>query len=299
VVIPTHGRPQLLRGAVQSILDQRYEGAVEVLVVFDREEPARPDVRVPVNRKLTLLTNDRTPGPAGAYNVGTLVSGTDFIALCDDDDEWLPEKLRLQIEALERHPGAIVGVCGVYLGDGHTLTRNPTRVPKKEALTMDDLLQSARNELHSSTFIVRRDAMLGDIGLIDEAIPGSYGEDYDWLVRAARISPVIAVQRPLVRVRWSYSYFADRWQTIVDGLTYQLENRPELLKEAKNLSRIYGRLAFGNAALGKRTEARLWARRSIRRSWSQPRGYLALLVSYRLLSPKLVLRAAHAVGRGI
>jgi glycosyltransferase involved in cell wall biosynthesis len=299
VVIPTHGRPQLMRSAVQSILDQDYPGHVEVLVVFDREEPAAPDVTVGEGRSLRLLTNDRTPGPAGAYNVAALAAGGDYFALCDDDDEWVPQKLRRQIEAIDRHPGAVVGACGVYLGDGHTLTKNPTRIPKKEVLSMEDLLHAARNELHSSTFVVRRDVMLKDIGLIDEEIPGSYGEDYDWLLRAAKISPVIAVQQPLVRVRWSYSYFADRWQMIIDGLTYQLERRPELQKEPKNLARIYGRLAFAFAAVGKRQEARRWARRSLAVSWLQPRGYLAMLVSYRIMSAKFVLRMAHTAGRGV
>lgn len=299
VVIPTHGRPQLMRGAVQSILDQDYPGEIEVIVVFDREEPSTPEVTMREGRSLRLLTNDRTPGPAGAYNVAALVARGEYFALCDDDDEWVPSKLRRQIEAIERHPGAVVGACGVYLGDGHTLTKNPTRIPKKEVLSLEDLLHAARNELHSSTFLVKRDVMLNDIGLIDEDIPGSYGEDYDWLLRAAKISPVIAVQEPLVRVRWSYSYFADRWQMIIDGLTYQLEHRPELLNEPKNLARIYGRLAFAYAAVGKRKEARGWARRSLARSWLQPRGYLALLVSYRVLSAKFVLRMAHTAGRGV
>src|SRR5439155_1372151 len=55
VVVPTHNRPQLLKSTVQSILGQRYPGRVECLVVFDQEEPKRPDVDVPENRELRLL----------------------------------------------------------------------------------------------------------------------------------------------------------------------------------------------------------------------------------------------------
>ena len=46
----------------------------------------------------------------------------------------------------------------------------------------------------------RRAAFLDGIGPVDEAIPGSYGEDYEWVLRAARRGPVVTVQEPLVRV---------------------------------------------------------------------------------------------------
>jgi glycosyltransferase involved in cell wall biosynthesis len=299
VVVPTHNRPQLLSATVQSILDQRYQGPVEVLVVFDRQDPVPPEVTVPDGRELRLLRNDRTPGPAGAYNVGALEATGEFFALCDDDDEWLPDKLRLQVDSLLRHPEALFGTCGVYLGDGRSMTRNPTRVPDKDVLTVDDLLRLARNELHSSTFIVRRERMIHEVGLVDEEIPGSYGEDYDWLLRAAKVAPVLAVCKPLVRVRWQYSYFADRWPTIIEAITYQLERRPELHDRPGNLARLYGRLAFAHAAMGNRQEFQRCARMARKLNWRQARIYLAYLVNYRVVKPRTVLRLAHAVGRGV
>jgi glycosyltransferase involved in cell wall biosynthesis len=299
VVVPTHNRPQLLRETVRSILGQRYAGRLEVLVVFDREDPVRPDVEVPEGRQLILLRNDRTPGPAGCYNVGLLTATGEYVALCDDDDEWLPDKARLQVEAMRRHPESLFATCGVYLGDGTSARRNPSRVPDREVLSMDDLLNSARNELHSSTFMVPRQAILDRVGLVDEAIPGSYGEDYDWLVRAAKVAPVVAVTQPLVRVRWQFSYFADRWATIIEAIDYQLERRPELLQQPGNLARLYGRLAFAHAALGHRREARTYARKSLKLDRRQPRPYLAYLVSWGIVKPRHVLKAAHRFGRGV
>jgi hypothetical protein len=299
VVTPTCGRPQLLRLAVQSILDQRYPGEIEALVVFDREDPVAPEVRVPPGRTMRLLANDRTPGPAGAYNVGALAATGRYLALCDDDDEWLEDKIRLQVELLERRPEAMVAACGIYAGDAAATAGNPARIPDKEVLTVTDLLKTARNALHSSTFVVRRDPMLERVGLMDEGIPGSYGEDFDWLLRAARLAPVLAVRRPLVRVRWGHSYFSEEWQTIIDSLTYQLDHRPELAQHRASLSRIYGRMAFAHAALKHRGEARRTAARSIRLRPTQPRGYLAIAVTWGMVRPETVLRMAHHFGRGV
>src|SRR5262245_44747948 len=74
VVVPTYNRPQLLAVTGQSIGDQRYPGPIEFIVVFDREDPVAPPVPMRSGREMRLLRNDRTPGPAGAYNVGALAA---------------------------------------------------------------------------------------------------------------------------------------------------------------------------------------------------------------------------------
>jgi hypothetical protein len=153
-------------------------------------------------------------------------------------------------------------------------------------------------EMHSSTLMMERERLLGDIGLIDEDIPGSYGEDSDWILRAVAVGPIVAVRQPLVRVYWQTSYFSNRWQTMVPALQYQLEKHPELALQPRNISRIYGRLAFAHAALGNKREARSWARRSINLNWRQPRGYLSYLVTAGL-SPRFVQRVANSAGRGV
>jgi glycosyltransferase involved in cell wall biosynthesis len=295
VVIPTHNRHELVAEAARSALAQDYRGPLEVLVVFDRETPFTLPVEPPPGRTLRTMSNDRTPGPAGAYNAGVIAASGEIVAFLDDDDEWLPQKIQLQVAALQAHPRSDVAVTGIFLGTGF----RSARIPGAELLTLDHLLKGRRIEVHSSSVMVRREAYLDRIGLIDEDIPHSYGEDYDWHLRAARIAPIVAVRQPLVRVRWQYSYFADRWQTIIDGLTYQLDHRPEISLEKKNLARIYGRLAFANAALNRQNDARCWAARSFKADWREMRPYLTYLVTYRILRPEWVVRSAHALGRGI
>jgi glycosyltransferase involved in cell wall biosynthesis len=294
-IIPTRDRPEMLRRAVLSVLGQRYEGEVECLVIFDRQEPARPDVVVPSDRALNIGRNVRTPGLAGTRNSGAMIATGEFLAFLDDDDEWHPDKLRRQMEALRREPGASMATCGIVLASGG---KTHTRVPRETSVTLDDLTTSRRAEVHSSTLLMRRDRFVDEIGLIDEDIPGSYGEDYDVLLRAAKIAPLVAVTEPLVTVNWTVSYFNDRWQTMVEAIHYHLEKHPEL-KTPRNLARMYGRLAFAHAASGEAREARSWARRSIELNWRQPRGYISYLVTWGVLRPAWVVKAAHAVGRGV
>jgi glycosyltransferase involved in cell wall biosynthesis len=295
VVIPTRDRPKLLRRAVAAVLDQRYPGRIECVVTFDQSEIRLPELPVPDDRELRGVGNDRTPGLAGARNSGALAARGTYLAFCDDDDEWLPDKLRLQTSALARRPEASAATCGILVV---TERREIPRLPPNELVVLDDLTRSRRMDVHSSTLLMERERFLGDIGMIDEEIPGSYGEDLDWILRAAARGPIVAVGHPLVRVYWQTSFFSSRWETIVRAHEYQLRKHPELSRDPRNLSRMYGQIAFANAALRRRQQARGWANRSIRLDWRQPRGYLAHLVTLGL-SPRLVIRALNSVGRGM
>jgi len=298
-IVATRDRPVLLRRAIRSILEQRYEGPLQCVVVFDQSEPddlvdLRPDVEA---RSLVAIRNDRTPGLAGARNAGAVAATGELLAFCDDDDEWLPDKLRRQVEALLAAPGAAVVTSGIeVVSEGRASVRRPAadRIPREH------LLRSRATEVHPSTIVVRRDAFLDGIGLVDEAIPGSYGEDYEWLLRAAARAPLVAVSEPLVRVHWHpTSFFADRWATIARSIAYLIETHPEVILDRGNRARLYGRLAFAEAASGRARAAVGWAGRSLFASPLELRPWLALAVAAHLASPASVQRLANRRGRGI
>jgi glycosyltransferase involved in cell wall biosynthesis len=300
-VVATRDRPILLRRAIRSILDQRYDGPVECVVVFDRSEPedladvaGGDGARV---RSIVTVRNDRTPGLAGARNSGAAVASGELLAFCDDDDEWLPDKLRRQVGALRAAPGATVATSGIAVESGG---RRTIRRPAGDRVSLEVLLRSRATEVHPSTIVVRRDAFFDRIGPVDEDMPGSYGEDYEWLLRAAAASPLVAVPDPLVIVhRHPTSFFADRWTTIADSIGYLIAAHPEVIADRRNRARLYGRLAFARAATNDPLGAARWAGRSLLAHPSEPRPWLALAVAMRVVSPATVQRWANRRGRGI
>jgi glycosyltransferase involved in cell wall biosynthesis len=296
VVIATYDRPQLLARAIAAVRAQDHPGTVECVVVFDRAEPDTALARADPRRPVVVIRNDRTPGLAGARNAGATASSGELLAFCDDDDEWLAAKLRLQIARLAE-TGADVAVAGIHVSYGD---KTITRVPRTEDMTYAELLRRRVMEAHPSTVVVRRTAFFGKIGPVDEEIPGSYAEDYDWMLRAAAAGPIAVVAEPLVTVLWGRtSHFNRRWRTISDALQYLLHKHPGFADDPRGLARVQGQIAFAHAAMGERAAARTWAVRTLRNSWRERRAYLALLVSLRVLSADRVLRLAHATGRGI
>jgi len=297
VVVPTRDRPELLGRAVKAILGQTYKGPVECLVVFDQSGPDLPWPDLPPRRTLVVCGNDRTPGLAGARNSGILAATGELVAFCDDDDEWLPEKLARQVASLLATPGSAVSTTGILV---RYQDRTTTRLAPTILVSHRQLLRSRLTELHPSTVLAHRDRLLEQIGLVDEEIPGSYAEDYEWLLRASRHGPVLAVPEPLAVIHWHQSsFFADRWRTIISALTYLVDKHRDLQQEPSGLARIYGQIAFAHAALGERQPARRWARRTLSLNRRERRAYLALAISLGLVSAKTVVRMAHVAGKGI
>lgn len=296
VIVPTRDRPALLVRALQSILGQTYPGLVECAVVFDQTEPISPAIPVPENRRLVLLRNERTPGLPGSRNTGILSTKGDLVAICDDDDEWLPDKLQRQIEALTKSRDAGAATCGLLI---HTAGRVILRKPLKKRLDVHDFLRSRQIVVNSSTLLAWR-WLFERVGLYDEAIPGGYGEDYEWLLRASSVTPIVAVSDPLARIyRHSGTWFAGRWPVVFEALSYILAKHEGLAWKGKGLARIYGQLAFAAASCGRFGEARQLAKRCLRLNPLELRGYLALLVSLGLVNPDRILLKARSLGRGI
>ena len=293
VVVPTRGRPEL-HAAVASILAQRYPGELRLAVVCDGGElPPGIDS----DSRVEVLHNTRTPGLAGTRNTGTLALETELIAFCDDDDQWQPGKLRMQVEALQRCPGAEMASCGIVVRYGE---QSKPRLIGRDSVSYQDLLRSRMVMVHSSTYLLRRDALLDGIGLADENIPYGQSEDWDLALRAARRNPIAFVDRPLVRVSWGRSsYFRYDWETRAQGLLWMLRSHPDIAASPVGAARVYGQLAFGYACLGRRHDALLWTRRALRRNWRERRAPIALAVAAGLVSGDSVLHRLHSLGHGI
>ncbi|KQY60339.1 hypothetical protein ASD11_12870 [Aeromicrobium sp. Root495] len=296
-VVPTHRRPELMRAAVQSILSQDYAGPIEVVVVFDACEAELPDVELAADRTLRAVVNERTRGLAGARNAGILAASHDFVAFLDDDDVWLPGKLAAQMPLFEAHPQArLVGTASRF-DDGR---RGHDRLAPSDLITHGDLVEDRITALHSSSFVFRRAALVGEIGLIDEELPRGYGEDTDVLLRASAVADIPLVNRPLVSVRWQgQSYFLGQWAQYAQALTYLLAKHPDIEQSPAAAARLRSQIAFGLVSSDQRREGREVARQVLRVQPTNLRAWLALAIGLRLATPHFVQAAARRLGKGI
>ena len=298
VVLPTRGRPELLREAVVSVLDQDYAGDIDVVVVHDQEDPHRDLLELAgPGRTVRLLRNDHTPGLAGARNTGIDHIDHEFVASCDDDDFWDRNKLRLQMARMVGDPDLGVLGAGIRLlmSEEHVVDW-PGDSPD---ITPAQLWRSRRKELHSSTLVVRRAVYL-EVGGYDEALPSSYAEDYEFLLRAIEVANVGVINQPLASVRkYNASWFRDRAEVVANALEYLLEQHPEIANSRAGHARVLGQIAFARSTMGQRRRATALALRALVRWPASPHAMLALVHATTGTDPRVLLGTVRKVGRGI
>lgn len=99
VIIPTTRRPHLIGRAVSSVLRQTYPH-FELIVVVDGPNPETQAVLAQeTDPRLRVICNEEAQGAGRSRNLAAEQARGTWLAFLDDDDEWLPEKLDVQLRA--------------------------------------------------------------------------------------------------------------------------------------------------------------------------------------------------------
>ena len=110
VIIPTYKRAAYLKEAVESVLAQTFEDW-ELIVVDDGSPDNTGEIVETLRQRDHRIRYIRQSngGWCAAQNIGVSHAKGNYIALLDNDDLWLPEKLNVQVSFMESHPE--IGFC--------------------------------------------------------------------------------------------------------------------------------------------------------------------------------------------
>ena len=196
VIIPTYNRAGFLRGAVQSVLDQSYKD-VEIIVVDDGSTDETAAVVESFDQvAIRYLRHDRRCGSGAARNTGVLHAGGEYVAFLDDDDEWYPEKLMRQMEAMATSPAEVGAVyTGSFCVDPATRQIVAQRVPTARGDVHKALLGG--NCVGGASSMLMRRGCFDRVGLFDERLASL--EDHDLWLRTARLYQFESIRAPLVK----------------------------------------------------------------------------------------------------
>ena len=107
IIITTYRRAELLNRSISSVLNQTYE-YIEIIVVddnnpdsSDRMETERVMEFYRDNPKVVYIRQSCNQRQPAALNAGIKNAKGKYIGFLDDDDEFLPHKIEMQVKALE------------------------------------------------------------------------------------------------------------------------------------------------------------------------------------------------------
>ena len=106
IIIPTYNRKDLLLEALSSVFTQQYTDFEIIVVDHGSTDGTAAWVRETYGPRVRCLELPYCPLPACPRNAGIAAALGSYIAFLDSDDIWLPNKLALQVQALESAPQA-------------------------------------------------------------------------------------------------------------------------------------------------------------------------------------------------
>ena len=191
IIIPAYNSAQCIGRAIDSVLSQSFAD-YEIIIVDDGSTDNTAQAVGRYGEKVRYIRQDNA-GPAAARNRGICEAKGQWIAFLDADDEWLADKLRLQMEILKKNPE--LKWCGSNFALELAGNKRPALNPEviKKTLAGRDYFQNYfRDSIkgHSPTAIITstitliiHQSVFKEVGLFDTNLLRQ--EDCDMWVRIA------------------------------------------------------------------------------------------------------------------
>ena len=196
-IIPTRNRREHLEQAISSVYQQTWPN-IELIIIND----ASSDDTTNFLSKLTdsenvtvkIVHNEVSEGGAKTRNAGIEIANGKYIAFLDDDDFWLPEKIKLQIKLLKEHSTSSSVTCSFYIQypSGKCVTKNIYPISEDQELLRANCLGGA------SMCLTTKNA-LQSIDCFDSSL--CCGQDWDLWIKLNAMGPVLVCNVPLVYYR--------------------------------------------------------------------------------------------------
>jgi glycosyltransferase involved in cell wall biosynthesis len=194
VVIPTKNRCKLLARAISSIKDQDWSN-IEIIIVDDAstdETKQYLDAISKTDDTIKYIRNESSVGGAKARNQAISSAMGFYIAFLDDDDVWLPNKAKKQIEMLQSDSGLSAVTCDfkiIYSGFPFTRVK---KIP----------MNFAKSDIYASNFLggasmclTYRQLILNANGFNEELLSC---QDWDLWLKLAQLGEIGSVRDILV-----------------------------------------------------------------------------------------------------
>jgi len=198
VVVPNLDYAKYLEDCLNSIVDQTYQ-PLEILFVDDGSKDASLEIAKRFD-KIRIFSQSHQ-GVNAARNLGIRNATGEFIAFCDSDDLWMPNKIAEQIDFLTKHPDH-----GLVYSDIQLVSEDLVFIRNQKARFFGDCSRyfltrpsEAIILLGASTSLMRRQIAL-ELNGFDTTMKGP-GEDWDFFRRVTEKTLVDFIPKPLVSYR--------------------------------------------------------------------------------------------------
>lgn len=209
VIIPAYNKAALTVKTIESVLQQTYKN-VEIIVVDDGSTDDTRERLAPYCDRIQYVRKENG-GACSARNMGIRLATGEYIGLLDCDDIYLPQKLELSVNYLEKNPDIGFVHTAAYLIDENGRTISVHDHPQSRHIGWVSKKLLLFNFICNSTVVVRK-ACFDRVGLFDESVFSP--ADFDMWVRLAEKYKAGYINTPLTKYLVSNSYILNNLEKV-------------------------------------------------------------------------------------
>lgn len=206
IVIPVYNSARTIVRALDSIKAQTYKCEYEIIIVNDGSVDDSEDIIKEYqreNKDINIqLISQANAGAATARNEGIKNSRGKYIAFLDSDDEWLPEKLDVQLKFMKVHPD--VKMIGSTINGREFKSSIIKKFSEYTYITFND--QLLRNYFQPSTVVIESE-ILKRTGLFPEG--QRYAEEGNFFFKILYCYQCVLVNRSLLNFGFNKKGWGD------------------------------------------------------------------------------------------
>jgi len=214
VIIPAYNAERTILETIQSVQQQTFPDW-EIIVINDGSIDITLEILESIDDPRLKIFSYQNGGLSVARNRGISQAVGEFIAFLDADDLWTPDKLELQLAALQQYPEAGVAYSWTYFFHEKDKILIPGVPVSYEGNVIENLLLG--NFLDNGSNPLIRKAAIESVGEFDPAFP--HYADWDYYLRLAEKWNFVLVPKYQILYRQSSSSMSSKVDSIkADGL---------------------------------------------------------------------------------
>ena len=235
VIIPAYNAQETLLKTIRSIQKQTFLD-FELIVINDGSTDNTLEVLSSIKEPRLKVFSYKNGGLAVARNRGIDHAIGDYITFIDADDLWVPDKLELQLAALQQHPKSGI----VYSWTAFINEEGKILYFQKPLFFEGDVYPKilVKNFIASGSNILIRRETIETVGKYDPHLKSA--EDWDYNIRLAAHCPFAVVPKYQILYRKSSGAMSSKVDVMEKANLFVIErafqNAPPELQFLKNCS---------------------------------------------------------------
>jgi glycosyltransferase involved in cell wall biosynthesis len=258
VVIPLYNKESYIIQTLQSVMNQTYANLECVIIDDGSTDQSFTLVSkfIEESKLPWTLISQPNSGQTRARNHGIQRARGEYIAFLDSDDLWPTDKIKLQVEAIEKNPNSVLILSSYAIfSEGKSIPRVVRHRKSKSMNTRWLDMRGFGGGLESLGLV--RAQILNQVGLFDESLSTSSGLDLS--LRLEKVGEIVLLNQLGLYYRISSGQWHSNPAALKQDLNTLSRKHPQAnLKDVSRLQEAYlfwtsvrqeGFAAFGKAVL--------------------------------------------------